>query len=77
MSLRRDGTYHCDRCGVDIGNAGYLEAVSISGADPTNPVEPRRLHLCLTHEVDGQVVEGCQDLVLNADALHDYHSTRG
>lgn len=66
MSLRPDGAYHCDRCGATVGNAGYTEAVNISGMDPDDPGSAWRIHLCLA----------CRDVVLNRDSLTDYYKTR-
>lgn len=75
MSLRPDGTYHCDRCGNDIGNAGYLDAMTISGGDPDNNLRTARvLHLCLTRDDTGVVTGGCQGVVLDHSALADYYS---
>lgn len=78
MSLRPDGTYRCDRCGIDVDNAGYQFAVNISGADPADVSVPRRLHLCVARVDDnGATVPGCQDAVLNEDALADYYKSKG
>lgn len=82
MSLRPDGTYRCDRCDVDIENAGLDRATTVSSADPYNPGVQRVLHLCLdrTEPVEGddktKKVQGCSDRVLSKRALAAYHRIR-
>lgn len=66
MSLRTDGTYRCDRCGTDIGNAGVDVAATISDLvhDEHNhpiPGRVRVLHLCRKN--------GCVTRVLTKRAL--------
>ena len=80
MSLRPDGTYRCDRCDTEIGNAGPDRAVTIAGADPFNLRYQRVLHLCIdrTDIVDGEetAIAGCRDRVLTVRALAAYHAHR-
>lgn len=72
MSLRADGTYRCDRCGLDVGNGGVFMAAYISDLDPTNPTEARQLHLCREERDDAP--RGCVGLVLGDEALADYYA---
>ena len=74
MSLRPDGTYRCDRCGIDVGNGGVQDAVFISDLEPDNPTETRRLHLCRV-TVKG-APRGCAGLALGPVTLADYYETR-
>lgn len=46
MSLRTDGSYRCDRCNVDVGNAAVTECAIITDLDPDDAGELRYLHLC-------------------------------
>lgn len=74
MSLRLDGTYRCDRCGVDVGNGGvHVAAVIVSVLDDGGLTT---LHLCRDRTDDDKKVRGCAGRVLTARALADYHETR-
>lgn len=46
MSLRPDGSYRCDRCGADVGNAGVVVAAMVADLDPDDPTTVRNLHFC-------------------------------
>lgn len=70
MSLRPDGSYRCDRCGVDVGNGGVVHAAVISDVQPTDPARPRVLHLCRNAR-DGAPT-GCVGNVLGPGTLADY-----
>lgn len=74
MSLRPDGHYHCDRCGLDVGNAGVQEATFISRLDPDDPTNVLRLHLCLI-PIKG-APRGCTGLALGPVTLANYYETR-
>lgn len=79
MSRRLDGSYCCDRCGTDVGNAGVQEAASISDLDPADPTRIRQLHLCLDRPdpaAPGKTIQGCRGRVLTRKALANYHETR-
>jgi hypothetical protein len=75
VSLRVDGTYHCDRCDVSVGNGGVDLAASVSDVRQveqgglTLPV-PVTFHFCRDRVgEDGKVVRGCVNRVLTAKAL--------
>lgn len=70
MSLRSDGTYRCDGCGVDVGNGGVLMAAVISDLDPDQPGAIRVLHLCRAAR-DG-APNGCVGDVLGPGTLANY-----
>ena len=74
MSLREDGVYRCDRCGVDVGNASVDRATFVGMVDPDNPADPWRLHLC-TEGRDG-APHGCTGNVLGPGTLADWTETR-
>lgn len=80
MSLRPDGGYECDRCGVDVGNGGVHTAAVISDLDPADGnLSPRVLHLCRDRpdpDQPGKTIRGCRDRVLTAKALAHYNETR-
>ena len=46
MSLRDDGTYRCDTCDGDLGNAGVDVAAMVADLDPDDPTTVRNLHFC-------------------------------
>lgn len=70
MSLRPDGTYRCDRCGTDVGNAGVTSAAIISDLQPDDPGSVRVLHLC--REPQDGAPNGCASHVLGPGTLADY-----
>lgn len=70
MSLRADGTYRCDRCGIDVGNAAMTECARICDMDPDKPGELRYLHLCRAPR-DG-APNGCVGNVLGDGTLSDW-----
>jgi hypothetical protein len=75
MSLRPDGTYRCDRCGTDVGNAGVDRAAHIMDTQPDDLTLTRHLHLCLDRpnpKVPGDTIQGCRDRVLTRRALRWY-----
>lgn len=71
MSRHEDGTYHCDKCGSDIGNAGVDMATSVVGLDPDNPDMIRQLHFC-TSAGDNP---NCTPKVLNKNHLTSYEES--
>lgn len=75
MSLRPDGAYRCDRCGVDVGNGGVVEAAIISDLHPDEPGTVRVLHLCRA-EREGAPT-GCVGNVLGEATLADWTATVG
>lgn len=74
MSLRPDGTYRCDSCGIDVGNGGVLMAAVVSDLDPDVPGTVRVLHLCRAPREGAP--HGCAGNALSPAALADYHETR-
>lgn len=73
MSLR-EGNYHCDRCGTDVGNGGVMQAAVISDLDPDRPGEIRVLHLC--REPREGAPSGCVGNVLGPATLADWTESR-
>lgn len=73
MTLRPDGTYRCDRCGADVGNAGVYMCAVISDIEPGNPNQPRVLHLCRQPR-DG-APNGCARHVLGPGTLANLTET--
>lgn len=57
MSLRPDGTYRCDRCGVDVGNGGVHLAAIVADLDPNDPTAVRNLHFC--RQSNAGAPDGC------------------
>lgn len=43
MSLRSDGTYHCDHCDADVGNAAVTECAIVTDLEDG---DHRLWHLC-------------------------------
>lgn len=79
MSVRADGTYECDRCGVEVGNGGVDRAASITDTEPGDPTRIRQLKLCLDRpdpDNPKKTIQGCRDRVLTKKALRHYHETR-
>lgn len=71
MSLRRDGTYRCDRCGVDVGNAAVTECAIVSTMTVTDDVpEVLVLHFCRVPNEGAP--EGCTEHLLVPSNLTDY-----
>lgn len=67
MSLRPDGTYRCDRCGLRLENGGVHEAAIVSDLNLDRPGDVRVLHLCRA-ERDGAPT-GCVGNVLDPATL--------
>ena len=79
MSLQPDGTYTCDRCGVDVGNAGIDRCAHITDLNPDDPTDIRHFHLCLDRpdpDNDGKTIQGCRDRVLTKRALRHFIETQ-
>lgn len=80
MSLRPNGTYRCDRCGVDVGNGSattctvvvMLDEVDAGGVLVETPVTG---HFCRTPRED--FPNGCTGRVLTAANLADYTASKG
>lgn len=69
MSLRPDGSYRCDRCGADVGNAGVTIALIVSDVDPDTGLV-RVLHFC--REPNPGAPDGCAAHLLIPSNLTDY-----
>lgn len=65
MSLRADNTYHCDRCGTDVGNGGIDEAAFLTHLEPDTGAIVR-LHLC----------PKCTGIVLARQSFPNFHKER-
>lgn len=74
MSLRDDGTYRCDRCGVDVGNGGIEHAAKVVDLDPDDPTRLRDLHLCRAPRKGAP--RGCVGAVLGPGTLADWTENR-
>lgn len=74
MSLRTDGTYRCDRCGADVGNAGVQQAAKITTLDPADPT--RLIYLDLCRQPRDGAPRGCEGNVLGPATLADWTETR-
>lgn len=79
MSLRSDGTYRCDRCGADVGNAAVTECAIVADIELLEDggdvfAVPRNLHFCRVPN-DG-APEGCAEHLLIPSNLTDYHESR-
>lgn len=74
MSKRADGFYHCDRCGLNLGNGSVQKATKITGLDPDAQGRVRYLDLCIEQR-DGAPF-GCTGNTLGPATLADYHETR-
>lgn len=74
MSLRSDGTYRCDKCGTDVGNASVENAAKIADLDPDDPTRPRNLDLC--REPRTGAPRGCAGLVLGPGTLANWTEMR-
>lgn len=70
MSLRRDGTYRCDRCDTDVGNAAVTECAIATTL--TGGLDHLVLHLCRRPRKGAP--HGCAAHVLTAKTLAAYHS---
>lgn len=75
MSLRPDGTYRCDRCGVDVGNAAVTECAIVSDLEAVDDAEvafrPRLLHFC--RRPNPGAPDGCAAHLLLPSNLADYY----
>lgn len=67
MSLRSDGTYRCDRCGADVGNAAVTECAIVTDLEDGGHVQ---WHLC--RQPQKGAPNGCAAHVLGRDALANY-----
>jgi hypothetical protein len=77
MSMQPDGSYVCDRDGVDVGNGSVLMALVVSDLDPDNPGHVRNLHFCRDREdEDGKIVKGCARKVLSSTNMKHYTETK-
>ncbi len=56
MTMNSDDTAFCDRCGVDIGNAGVNVAVVVGDLDPDRVGHVRNLHFCRENGCDKKVL---------------------
>lgn len=76
MSRRADGTCKCDRCGIDVGNAGVLECAVVSdiATDADGNLVPRVLHFCRVPN-DG-APEGCAEHLLVPSVLTAYNDAQ-
>jgi hypothetical protein len=72
VSLRADGFYRCDRCGLDLGNASVLVAAKIVDLDPDDPTTQRNYDLC--REPRDGAPRGCTGNVLGPGTLADYYA---
>lgn len=74
MSLRSDGTYRCDDCGLDVGNAAVTECAIVSTIAHTDdgPVV-LVLHFCRVPR-DG-APEGCAAHLLTPSHLTNYNAS--
>lgn len=80
MSLRPDGTYHCDRCGISVGNAAVTECSIVSDMKMTDYGDglvvptPRQLHFCRVPNAGAP--DGCTEHLLVPSNLADYLTSR-
>lgn len=78
MSLRPDGTYCCDRCGRDVGNAAVTECAVVSDLEPTDDPDvafrPRVLHFCRVPNPGAP--DGCAAHVLLPSNLTAYLASK-
>jgi len=76
MSRRSDGTYRCDRCGADVGNAAVTECAMVADIEfLEDGPSPRNLHFCRVPN-DG-APEGCAEHLLVPSNLTDYLEATG
>jgi hypothetical protein len=76
MSLRPDGSYRCDRCGVDVGNAGVDQCTHVMTLNPDDPGDIQHFHFCLPRpdpDNEGQMLPGCRDQLLTDEVLANFH----
>lgn len=71
MSLRPDGTYRCDRCDTDVGNAAVTECAIVTDLDG---LEHAVRHLC--RKPAKGAPHGCAAHVLSRSALAAYHALK-
>lgn len=75
MSLRADGTYRCDRCGLGLHNTGVLECATVSTLSyGDGGPEVRVYHFCRVPN-DG-APDGCAEHLLTPSNLTDYLAER-
>jgi hypothetical protein len=72
----RGSEYHCDRCGVSVGNGSVQNTAIVSDIRQTTdgPV-PQRFDLCRDRpdpDNDGKTIQGCRDRVLTRKALRNH-----
>lgn len=80
MSVRSDGQYHCDRCGVSVGNGSVQNSAVVTDVFqiPDGAV-PVRFDWCRDRpdpDNEGKTIQGCRDRVLTKKALRNYHEMR-
>ncbi len=73
MTMSADGSANCDRCGVDIGNAGLDKCVVVSALTSLGG-RVETMHLCTPGVPDG---DSCAKRVLTKAALSWYVETVG
>lgn len=61
MSRAPDGSYHCNGCGVGVGNGGIGSCASVVDVDPETGGQRHR-HLCYPAGEN----PGCRDLLLGS-----------
>lgn len=76
MSLRADGSYRCDRCGGDIGNASVDQAASVSDVlvDDEGRTSVVVYHFCRV--ANAGAPDGCAAHVLIPSNLADFTASR-
>ncbi|TKJ25212.1 hypothetical protein [Blastococcus sp. CCUG 61487] len=77
MSLRDDGHYHCDKCGLDLGNGRAQIATKVAGRHPDEPLRQRQLDFCVEERPGAPF--GCTGLIIGPAAVADlttYQETR-
>jgi hypothetical protein len=72
-----DGHYHCDRCGLDVGNGSVAESATIVTARrlPDGGQGQVRYDLCRDRpdpDNPRKTIQGCEDRVLTRKALRTY-----
>lgn len=77
MSLRDDGKYHCDKCGLDVGNGLAQKATKVVGRHPDSPFTLRQRDYCVEPRTGAPF--GCTGLLIGPAAEADltaYNETR-
>lgn len=71
MSLRPDGTYRCDRCDAEVGNAAVTECAIVTDLEDG---DHRQWHLC-RNPTKGRP-HGCAGHILGPKTLGAYRRSR-